>query len=150
MIFRNINSFRALPTAEGVTHFAFDERDQAPFCGHGHSDCVCTSGGLGPPRDLPSLRSTLSRGCLGQRLWMPRPMAGDGFCAAHLSREPARFGVVAVFALGGRLPLAANDAWRHPRMYQFMKIATLNLESGLWLAKQHRSTFSKQRIFAVL
>src|ERR1022692_1868960 len=55
MIFRNINSFRALPTAEGVTHFAFDERDQAPFCGHGHSDCVCTSGGLGPPRDLPSV-----------------------------------------------------------------------------------------------
>jgi hypothetical protein len=117
-MFRNINSFRALAAAAGVTHFAFGQRDQAPFCGH--SDCVCASGGLGPPRDLSSLRSALSRGRVGQRFRMPRSVAGDGLRTAHVSREPARSGVVAVLPLGAALSdgLSESCAAQHSRRCQ--------------------------------
>jgi hypothetical protein len=47
-------------------------------------------------RDLSPLHSTLSRARVGQRLRMPRSVTGGDFRAAHVSRKPARFGVVAV------------------------------------------------------
>ena len=117
MKFCNITSFSILPTAEGVTHFEFGQRDSLPFCWDGHSDCVCASGGLGPPRDVPSLRSALSRRCGSEGLWMPRSVACDGVCSAHVSREPARLGVFAAFPHGAALSdgVSQRCAAKHAR-----------------------------------
>ena len=134
MMLRNIKAFSALVTAESVTHFVFGRGNLAAFCGHGHSDCFCAGGGLGPPRDLPSLRSALSRGRLDHRLWMPRPVAGDGVCPAHLSREPARSGVVALFALGAALSngisesRAAQHSCRRQRASRLANLCRLGTE----------------------
>ena len=120
MRFCNISSFSTLPTAEGVTHFEFGRRDPGPFFGDGHSDCVCASGGLGPPRDLSSLRPTLSRRCGKQGIWLSRSMARDGVCSAHVSREPARLGVLAAFAHRAALSdgVSQRRQAQHPRRGQ--------------------------------
>jgi len=120
MKFCNIKYFSGLLAVEGVTHFAFGRTDRAPFCMDGYSDCVCASGGHGAPRDLSSLRSALSRRCGNQRIWLPRSVARDGVCSAHVSREPARLGVLAAFADRAALSdgVSQRRQAQHPRRGQ--------------------------------
>ena len=90
MTFCNTNSFRALPTVKGVTHFAFGRCDATLFCDHNHSDCACARGGPGATEDLSSLRSALSGRCgeLSKRRRQPLVVAAEVFDLVGNQRLP--------------------------------------------------------------
>lgn len=58
-------------------------------CGHGHSNRVCASHVARASGDFSPLCRALWRRCVYQELLVPRPVAGDGVCAAHAPRECA-------------------------------------------------------------
>ena len=107
---------RRLQRDQGVLHFVFARH----FCammprissGHGNSDRIHSSSFSRSPRDVSPMRRTLSWRRLHQIFFVLRPVAGDGVCAAHGSRELARFGGGARSAPSVALPDGISRAGR--------------------------------------
>lgn len=111
----NTLTFSRLLISESVTHFEIEWSKQAPFFVNVYLKRVCTSDGLGPSRDLPSLCSALSRRCSLQGVQLSRSVAVNGVCLAHLSREFARPRVFA--ALADRAALSDGLSQQYPAQH---------------------------------